>query len=265
MFARHLAFSALASALASTFVPSAQAGLAHVRITVENLAPANSVAFAPLRVGFGNGSFDAFNNGQAATAPIVSVAEGGSGSAWFPAFASADPGAILGSVLPNPAGPLTPGATGFARFTLDTVLNPFFTFAAMVVPSNDLFIGNDDPTRYRLFDDAGNLLINSITQFGRDIWDAGSEALDPANAAFVAGGVNAQRTPQNGVVAFDASELEGFNGLTTGAGYVFDRQFAADTAIYRISFEQVPEPASLALLTLSIAGIAFMRHTKRAH
>lgn len=179
---------ALAGALSLTHAVSAQAALVEVRVTVENLAPANSVSFAPLRGGFHNGSFDAFNNGVAATDPIVSIAEGGSGSAWFPAFAAADPGAVLGSVFPNPAGPLVPGASGSARFTLDTALNAFFTFASMVVPSNDLFIGNDSPVRHRLFDDAGNLLIYSITQFGRDVWDAGSEALDPANAAFVAGG-----------------------------------------------------------------------------
>lgn len=60
-----------------------------LRVTVRNLAPANSVAFAPLRAGFHNGTFDAFNNGQAAfllgeptvaSAPITTIAEGGSGS-----------------------------------------------------------------------------------------------------------------------------------------------------------------------------------------
>lgn len=60
----------------------------NILVKVENLAPANSISFAPLHVGFNNGTFDSFNNGQAATAAIISVAEGGSGSAWQPAFAA---------------------------------------------------------------------------------------------------------------------------------------------------------------------------------
>ena len=62
----------------------ATAGAAQLNVTVkvENLAPTNSISFAPLHLGFNNGSFDAFNTGETATSPIVSVAEGGSGSAW---------------------------------------------------------------------------------------------------------------------------------------------------------------------------------------
>src|SRR5262245_46540926 len=75
-----------------------------IRVTVENLAPANSVSLAPFRFGFGNGTFDSFNNNQPAfllgapsiaEAPIVTIAEGGSGSTWFPAFQSAEPNADL--------------------------------------------------------------------------------------------------------------------------------------------------------------------------
>lgn len=253
----------VAATAPSVLFPAAHAAVIQLRVNVENLAPANSVSFAPLQVGFHNGSFDAFNNGQAAGPAIVSIAEGGSGSAWFPAFAAADPTAVLGSVLPNPPGPLTPGASGSTVFTIDTLLNPFFTFASMVVPSNDLFIGNDNPTAFRLVDDAGNLLITSISQFGRDIWDAGSEAFDPLNAAFVVGGNNDTRTPQNGVVSFNFSELNGFNGLTTGAGYVFDRQFAADSAIYRISISQVPEPGTLALLLSSLGLLGAIRASRK--
>jgi hypothetical protein len=235
----------------------AQAGVEQVRVTVENLAPTNSIAFAPFRLGFNNGTFDSFNNGQTPTASIISIAEGGSGADWFPAFAAADPTATLGSVVPNPAGPLLPGATGSETFMVDPSVNRFFTFGAMVVPSNDYFIGNDSPTERMLFDAAGNLSISSITLRARDIWDAGSEVDGAFGAAFLQGSNNDDRIPDNGVVGFDFADLSIFNGLTTAAGYTFQSQLAADTAVYRISFEIVPEPSSAALL--SLAGLLMMR------
>ncbi|MFA6046002.1 MAG: spondin domain-containing protein [Phycisphaerales bacterium] len=231
-----------------------------LRVTVQNLAPANSVTVAPLRVGFNNGTFDAFNNGAAASAATVSIAEGGSGSDWFPAFAAADPTALLGSVVGDPAGPLLPGATASTIFTVDPSVNRFFTFGAMVVPSNDHFIGNDSPTRFELFDTFGNLNITTISQFGRDIWDAGSEVTDPINAAFLQIGTNALRTPENGVVNFNFDRLDAFNGLTTAAGYVFDRQIGANDEFYRITFEVVPAPASAGLLGLG--GLVALRRRR---
>jgi len=241
------------------------AGVAHaepvqLRVTIQNLAPANSVSFAPLRVGFNNGTFDAFNNGMTPTAPIISIAEGGSGSDWFPAFAAADPTATLGTVVGTPAGPLLPGATAFTDFTVDPSVNRFFTFGSMVVPSNDHFIGNDNPMQYMLFNAAGQLNITTISQFGRDIWDNGSELEDPANAAFLVGGVNDQRTPQNGVVNFNFSLLDTFNGLTTAAGYTFNRQIGANDEVYRISFEVVPAPGAAVLLGLG--GLAALRRRR---
>jgi hypothetical protein len=241
------------------------AGVAHaqpvqIEVTVENLAPTNSVSFAPLRVGFNSGVYDAFNEGETATAPIISIAEGGSGADWFPAFMAADPTATLGTVVPNPAGPLLPGQSGSAVFNIDPSINRFFTFAAMVVPSNDYFIGNDSPTQYQILDASGNLLISSITQYGRDIWDAGSEVDDPANAAFLVDGDNAGRIADNGVVEFDFAGLDIFNGLETAAGYTFDRQFGGDDAVYRISFRVVPTPASAGLLGLG--GLMALRRRR---
>ena len=221
-----------------------------IKVTVENLAPTNSVSFAPLQIGFGNGGFDAFNNGETAGDAIVSIAEGGSGSAWFPAFEAAEPDAVLGSVLPDPAGPLLPGETGTAVFSVDPSTNQFFTFASMVVPSNDYFIGNDNPAAYRVLDDDGNLLIGSISQTGADIWDAGSEVDGPFGAAFLMGSSNDDHIDENGVVGFDFMDLDVFNGLETAAGYTFDRQFGASDEVYRISFEIVPAPGALGVLAM---------------
>jgi PEP-CTERM motif len=249
------------AAMAAVFALCASAHSAPVvvTVTVQNLAPVNSISFAPLHVGFNNGSFDAFNGGGVATEPIISVAEGGAGGAWQSAFAVADPGATRGTI----GGLLLPGASSSQTFSVDTMLNPFFTFGAMVVPSNDFFIGNDSPTEYRLFDAAGNLNIAAIGIKASEIWDAGSEVFDPAAAAFV--GNNDLRRDQNAVVAFNFTELAGFNGLTTGAGYTFNSALSADSDVYRISFSvsAVPEPGSFALAAAGLLAVGFLSRRRR--
>jgi hypothetical protein len=239
---------------------SANADVVGVTVTVQNLAPVDSIAFAPLHLGFHGGSFDAFDLGAVATAPIISVAEGGVGAAWQAAFAAADPGATRGTI----GGPLLPGASNSLSFMVDTALNPFFTFASMVVPSNDFFISNDSPTQYRLFDAAGDLLIGSIVQTARQIWDAGSEVFDPAAAAFV--GDNDLRTPQGSVAALNFAELAAFDGLVTAAGYTFESALAANTEVYRISFAvaPIPEPQTYALLGAGFAAMGAIARRRRA-
>jgi hypothetical protein len=258
--ARPLRAAAVAAAACFAAL-SAHAAIVNVTVTVENLAAASGIAFAPLHLGFHSGSFDAFNQGGVATAPIVSVAEGGAGGAWQADFAAVDPQATRGTV----GGLLLPGASSSLTLRVDTARNPLFTFAGMVVPSNDFFIGNDAPDEYRVFDAAGALAIQAITVTASQIWDAGSEAFDPAAAAFV--GNNDLRTPQNSVVAFNFSELAGFDGLTTGAGYTFNSGLGASSEIYRISFgvSQVPEPGSLALVTASLLGFGVLTRRRRAH
>lgn len=251
---RLLAAAALASSL------GASAMTAQVTVTIENLAPANGLAFAPLHLAFNNGSFDTFNLGQAPGAAIVSVAEGGAGDVWQAAFAAADPGAVRGTI----GGPLFAGATKTASYMVDAASNPFFTFAAMAIPSNDFFIGNDNPMAYRLFNAAGQLQVTSITVKAREIWDAGSEVFDPAASAFV--GTNGLRADQGSVVAFNFGEFAGYDGLATGAGYTFNSQLVANTDVYRISFTAVPvpEPQTYTLMLAGLAGLGWLARRRRA-
>ena len=232
-----------------------------VTVTITNLAAANSISFAGTHLGFHSGAFDAFNIGTTAGPGIVSVAEGGVGTQWQADFAAADPTATRGLI----AGPLTPGQSRSQSFVVNAGLNKFFTFATMVLPSNDFFLGNDNPTGFRLFDDAGNLMINSITQTSSQIWDAGSEAFSIAGAAFLVNGVNDVRTPQNGLVSFNFAELMGFNGQQTAAGYVFNSGLTAGQAIYRIDFavSVVPEPSTVILMATGLVLLGVAGRQKR--
>ncbi len=233
-----------------------------VTVTVNNLAPTNSISFAPTHLGFHSGVFDSFNNGSTAGAGIVSVAEGGAGGQWQADFAAADPTATRGVI----GGALTPGQSRSMSFLVNTGLNPFFSFAAMVIPSNDFFLGNDNPQAFRLFDMMGNLTINSISQTSSQIWDAGSEQFSIAGAAFLVNGVNDVRTAQNGVVGFNFAELAGFNGEQTAAGYTFNSQLNANQQVYKIDFTStavVPEPSTVALLGAGLATLALVARRKR--
>ncbi|HMO85277.1 MAG TPA: spondin domain-containing protein [Lacipirellulaceae bacterium] len=242
-----------------------------VRVTVENLAPVNSISLAPLRFGFGTGMFDAFDVNQPAfllgeatiaDAPIVSIAEGGSGATWFPAFQAAEPNADLGSVLGPTIPPFLPGQSSSAVFSVNPA-NRFFTFGTMVVPSNDHFLGNDNPMAYEVFDGAGNLILPSIVDFASRIWDAGSETQNPANAAFLVGSNNDLREDENQPVTFDFAGLATFNGLTTAAGYTFDSTLlTANTPVLRISFAVVPEPSAAALAWFGSLALVCRRRSR---
>ncbi len=256
-------FARTTLALAALSAAATAAQAVQIKVTVESLVPAQGISFAPMHVGFGNGSFDAFNLGDVATQPIISVAEGGPGTDWFPAFAAAEPQATLGTIAGMP---LQPGGMFMKTFTVDAATNRFFTFASMAVPSNDFFVGNDDPMEYELFDGAGNLNLPSITVKAGEIWDAGSEAFDPAAAAFVVGGNNDLRTPQNGVVNFNFGELAAFNGMTTATGYVLNSQLRANDEILRFTFavQAVPEPETYALMLGGLGLVGFVARRRRA-
>ena len=269
MFPRNSSPVRLAAGLAALALSAAaSAASVNVTVTIDNLVPANGISFAPLHVGFNNGSFDAFNLGQTAGAAIVSVAEGGAGGAWQTAFGLADPTATRGTILgAGGIPPLLPGQSSSKQFTVDTTLNPFFTFASMAVPSNDFFIGNDSPTEYRLFNAAGQLQISTIGIKANEIWDAGSEVFNPLKAAFLQIGSNNPRDAQNSVVAFNFAELAAFNGLTTAPGYVLNSTLGATTDVYRISFAvaPVPEPETYALMMAGLLVVGSIARRRRAH
>jgi hypothetical protein len=242
------------------------AGIVQVRVTFENLSGANGAALSPLTVGFHDGGYDAFNNAAPATGTGTQlIAEGGDGSLFQSSLAATQSSAVSGSIIAtsNGFGPgiLLPGGSGSAVFTLDTTNNRYFSFGAMVVPSNDFFIGNDNPTGIELFNASGDFVGSTITLSGSNIWEAGTEVNGPFGAAFLDGQNGAEHIAENLVVGATA-DFAPFAGLLTAAGYTFSNTPSANADLARISFAVVPTPSAAALL--GFAGIACGARRRRA-
>ena len=118
----------------------------------------------------------------AASSAIEAVAELGNTSPLTAVFSGAGPQTTVGSA------PYVPGATASALLNVnDPTVHQYLSYAAMVVPSNDFFMGNANPLAFRLFDSGGNFLGPlTIQVYGRHVWDAGTE-VDNINfgAAFI--------------------------------------------------------------------------------
>ncbi|MEM6314115.1 MAG: spondin domain-containing protein, partial [Planctomycetota bacterium] len=160
--------TALAVAAVAATSLATTAAAQSVSVTVENLAPAGGVSLTPLFIGIHDGTFDLFDPGVAVSPGLEEVAELGSTGT----LAGELPGGSAFTTFTSGAPPVfEPGEINTT--TLDAAGNRFLNIAAMVVPSNDLFIGN--PTPIELFDDMGNFTGPvTITLTGANVWDAGT-------------------------------------------------------------------------------------------
>jgi hypothetical protein len=195
-----LVFAVLAL-VATTQPLQAQDETVNIVVKIESLASENGVYFSPVWVGFHDGSFDLFDLGSLASEAVERIAEDGDNSVLRADFAdvTTETGGIDG-VITSPAGfpglPLfDPGEVSTAEFTLTASQNRYMSFASMVVPSNDAFIGNHNPWAIELFDAAGKFKGKQIiTVPGSMVWDAGTELNNELDAAFIN-----QTAPDTGV------------------------------------------------------------------
>ncbi|MCG8337954.1 MAG: spondin domain-containing protein [Proteobacteria bacterium] len=267
MFKRQLMLPFIGAAMLAGVHSSALA--TQVSITVENLTPSGGLYFTPLWVGFHDGSFDSFDLGGTASSSIEAIAEEGDVSGIRADFASVAGG--VDGVVPSPGGfpgapVFDPGESNGLVIDLNPSTNRYFSFSSMVIPSNDAFIGNDNPMAYEIFDATGVFAGPlEILVLGNEIWDAGTEVNDGQGAAFSAlGGTSTDEAVPIGIHAGLGSLL----GTTTVAGTTIDPVLGDFTQtgfeLARITINAVPEPHVLALFGLGIGLILTSKKRRRS-
>jgi len=252
--------------LAGLLAPLASAQAYNVTLTFTNLSAAKGAALSPFFVALHDGSFDPFDTGTTASSSIESLAELGSGSGLAADFAASNPDGVSATVTAsvNAFGPgiYLPGGSGSMTLNLDPVKNRYLSYFAMVVPSNDRFVGNDSPVSIELFDGAGNFTGGSFTRNGDSIWDAGTELDGTTGAAFLDGSTATDSPAQNGQIALN-HDFSVYGGLLTADGYNFDDLPGASVPLLRIdAVPAVPVPAALWLLGSALPMLGWVRRRK---
>lgn len=245
-------------------------------VQIENTSASDGFFFTPFWISAHNGSFDSFSVGASAGGfpGITEIAEGGDTGPLSAAFGASGAGmaggvqATVTSVAFGGDAPVfSPGeSTTYTLDVGDSSVNRYFSFASMVIPSNDLFVGNDNPFSYALFDAMG--VFNGpmvIEIYGRDVYDNGSEYNSAiGGAAFSANGgasVGESELIRNFFTdGGDDAYLSSFIGSNTANGATIGSAFGSDDLIARITINQVPAPGGF--LALAAGGLVMGRRRR---
>ncbi len=268
-----LKLKSVAMAVPLSMMLATAASAATLSITITNTTGADGFAITPLYTAFHDDSFDAFNVGAAASAGVELIAETGMASAVAAERLAADADSQGNTNAAGTPPPIQPGETVTAVLDIDGASNPYFTFLAMLLPSNDTFIGNDDALR--LFSDSGDFLgPQFINVTGEDIYDAGTEANALFGSAFVQGEDITLGGAGEGVITAAGADIASiFGGATLatngvlGTGDVLDFfTDPADFSLLTISITEVapvPLPASAPLLAASLGFLGWRARKKK--
>ena len=233
--------AALTAALGAV---NSQAEPIRVQVTIENLAPERGTFQTPHWVGFHDGTFDIYNGGtpasilpQPGSVAVERLAEDGNTGPLADDFAFLAPAGV-DATIPGPNGPLGPGEITSQSFVIEStdINQRYFSYASMVIPSNDFWYANGNPLAHPIFDNGGNFIAEDFFVTQDDVLDAGTEVNDeiPANTAFFGQAAPDTGVDENGVILDfgDPSGLVAFRQPEDGGNILADSRFAmADFAV----------------------------------
>ena len=136
-----------------------------LRITITNDQANNGFALTPVYTAFHNGDFDSYDPGVAATPGLEALAEVGNFGpirderiAATTGNGNPSTGAVFSSFTPDGGRrPLFGGESATVDVDITNIATQrYFSFLSMVIPTNDLFVGNGNPFAFELFDAMGD-------------------------------------------------------------------------------------------------------------
>ena len=222
----------IAIALPLLVAQTASAQPTRIVVTIENLAPQNGTFLTPFWVGFHEGVFDTYdgntpasNDPRPGSVAMERICEDGDNSAIMEDFAELSPGGT-DTTIPGPNGPIAPNDIARQSFVLDASdpNNRYFSYASMILPSNDFCISNGSPLAHPIFDEDGSFVAQDFFVTGAETLDAGTEVNDelPANTAFFGQQEPNTGVDENGVIGTIGSDLPALGFQPPGSGGVLD-------------------------------------------
>ena len=186
--------------------------MTELRISVRNSSDLGGTAVTPFFFGFHDNSFDLYNLGAASSAGLEALAEDGNTAPLADELVAADADAQTINVA-GTRGPIGTGELASATLTVDGTSNGYASFGAMLLPSNDAFVGTADAVK--LFNGDGSFAGAKAVSFNGDsVRDAGTEVNTEEDAAFLN-----QTAPNTGVTEGGVVTIHpGFNGSSGNPG-----------------------------------------------
>ncbi|MGD1952776.1 MAG: spondin domain-containing protein [Leptolyngbyaceae cyanobacterium] len=278
VFSRHQVAMAAAMSLGAVTTMATAASAATLKVTIENLAPTNGGFLTPVWVGVHDGTFDLYDRDVSLDGfpGLESLVEDGDTAQLTDAFAADSPDGVQATLVSDGPPPLEPGELTSFILDVDPASNQYFSYASMVIPSNDAFIANGNPLAHEIFDDAGNFLGADFVVLGSEVLDGGTEVNDelPFSTAFLGQATPDTGTDEGGVVTLhpglipggpilsttDSSPLNGLPLNFTGADFTAPGYQVARIRVEQI--EDVPEPSTV-LGLMAVGGLVIARRKRQ--